>query len=194
MVQVLKNEIRERIYQAALLVFFEKDFRGARMKDIAEKAGIPTGLMYSYYKNKAALFDEIVSGVYHSLEQIVEKEEEESVGLPYERFHSIESEFLSYLTSNHQKIVIVMDKSQGTRHEKTKEKLIARLEKHIQKGMEQRSGRSYDRVFIHILANNFTENLLEVLRHYQGREWAEQMFKLVFQCSYRGVNSLYEGE
>ena len=50
MVQVLKKEIRVRIFEAALDVFYQKDFKSATMQEIAEKAGVPTGLIYSYFK------------------------------------------------------------------------------------------------------------------------------------------------
>lgn len=56
MAQVLKDDIKERIFAAALDEFFEKDFKTATMRDIAVRAGIPTGLIYSYYKNKQADF------------------------------------------------------------------------------------------------------------------------------------------
>ena len=42
----------------------------------------------------------------------------------------------------------------------------------------------------HILANNFTEGLLEIARHYQNEEWAKEMLKLIARCYYKGVESL----
>ena len=44
MPQVLKEEIYERIFQAGIDVFYEKDYRSAKMQDIADKAQIPVGL------------------------------------------------------------------------------------------------------------------------------------------------------
>ena len=52
MAQVLKDEIRENILKAALQEFYEKGYRPAAMREIAGRAKIPTGLIYSYYKNK----------------------------------------------------------------------------------------------------------------------------------------------
>ena len=61
MAQVLKEEIYDRIFRAGLDVFYEKDFRSAKMQDIAARAHIPVGLIYTYFKNKEALFDKIAS-------------------------------------------------------------------------------------------------------------------------------------
>ena len=63
MAQVLKDEIRENILKAALQEFFDKGYQSAAMRNIATQAKIPTGLIYSYYKNKDALFDAVLRPV-----------------------------------------------------------------------------------------------------------------------------------
>ena len=45
MPQVLKDEVFERIFQAGVDVFYEKDYRSAKMKEIADKAGITVSLI-----------------------------------------------------------------------------------------------------------------------------------------------------
>ena len=52
MPQILKEEIKNRIYKAASKIFYEKGFLKTKMKDISEEARIPVGLVYTYYKNK----------------------------------------------------------------------------------------------------------------------------------------------
>ena len=49
LMQVLKAEIRERIFDAGVQVFYKKDFRSAKMQEIAERAGVSVSLLYSYY-------------------------------------------------------------------------------------------------------------------------------------------------
>ena len=49
--QVLKEAIRNKILQAAEEVFYAKDYRSARLVDIAKKAGVPVALIYTYFKN-----------------------------------------------------------------------------------------------------------------------------------------------
>ena len=55
--QVLKEEVRERILAAAVQVFYEKDFRSAKLQDIARLADVSVSLLYSYFKNKEKLFE-----------------------------------------------------------------------------------------------------------------------------------------
>lgn len=49
----------QKILDAAEDVFQEKGYDGARMQEIAERAGINKGLLHYYFKTKDALFDGI---------------------------------------------------------------------------------------------------------------------------------------
>ncbi|QZY55949.1 TetR/AcrR family transcriptional regulator [Crassaminicella profunda] len=189
MTQILKKEIYDRIFDAGLNIFYEKDFRSTKMKEIADKAGISVGLVYSYFKNKEKLFDAIVSPVYMSFEKML-KEEELSMGLPSEKYENISKDYILELIENHKILVILMDKSKGTKHENAKDSLIKMLENHIRVGLSQFSTNHYDDMLIHILASNFTESILEIARHYKNKNFAREMLTLVTKCYYNGVDSL----
>lgn len=47
-----RQEKRDRIIDASICVFAEKGFRGARISDIARKAGVADGTIYLYFRNK----------------------------------------------------------------------------------------------------------------------------------------------
>ena len=55
-----KQERPQEILAAALGVFAEKGFAGARMDDIAQRAGVTKGTIYLYFESKDALFDAFV--------------------------------------------------------------------------------------------------------------------------------------
>lgn len=57
MAQILKEEVRLRIVDAALRVFAERGFVAATMADIARGAGVSTGNLYRYFENKDVLFE-----------------------------------------------------------------------------------------------------------------------------------------
>jgi len=59
-VQVQKEQIRRRIIDAATDVFYESGYDNASIKDIAFRAGITPGNIYSYFENKRSLFDYII--------------------------------------------------------------------------------------------------------------------------------------
>jgi AcrR family transcriptional regulator len=51
---------RDAILDAALTVFAERGFEAARLDDVAVRAGVAKGTLYLYFKDKEALFEEVV--------------------------------------------------------------------------------------------------------------------------------------
>ncbi len=60
MAQVLKDEVEARIRSAALDVFSGRGYAGARMAEIAVRAGVSTGNIYHYFRNKGDLFRAVI--------------------------------------------------------------------------------------------------------------------------------------
>lgn len=73
---MLKDEIWEKILAAALDEFYERGYKSATMRNIAAAALIPTGLTYSYYKNKADLFDAVLRPVLYERERFAKNIED----------------------------------------------------------------------------------------------------------------------
>ncbi len=57
--EIKKDNTEERIIKAATQVFVEKGKAGARMQEIADKAGINKALLHYYFKSKDKLFESI---------------------------------------------------------------------------------------------------------------------------------------
>ena len=53
---------RQAILEAALSVFAERGFEAARLDDVAARAGVAKGTLYLYFRDKEALFEELVRG------------------------------------------------------------------------------------------------------------------------------------
>lgn len=171
MAQVLKDEIREKILAAALDEFYEQGYKPAAMRNIAANAQIPTGLIYSYYKNKANLFDAVLSPVLYDWEYVLTAGGKTGGHLDTEIYglSSAETACLLNLFDHRKEFIILIDKSGGTKYECEKERFVKDIEAHLQ---EHRGDSSSDAVFIHIIANNFVDGLMQVMYHYKGKEWA----------------------
>lgn len=60
MVKVQQDDnTQEKILEAARAVFLEKGMDGARMQDIADRAGINKALLHYYFRNKEKLFETV---------------------------------------------------------------------------------------------------------------------------------------
>lgn len=56
----LPEERPHQILDAAIAVFGEKGLAGARLEDVAKRAGVSKGTIYLYFPNKEALFAEMI--------------------------------------------------------------------------------------------------------------------------------------
>ena len=102
MAQVLKEEVRNRILEAAEKVFYKKDYRGAKLTEIAKEADIPVALIYTYFKNKEVLFDAVVSSVYINFESAFNEEESLEKGSASERFDEVGENYIHELLKVHE--------------------------------------------------------------------------------------------
>lgn len=196
MVQVLKDNVKEKIYKAAIEEFYEKGFLKARMQDIAKKADISVGLTYSYYNNKEDLFAAIVEPIYKEIIQSIEHEEgrDSEIGDPSNFFEQELVFILRLLREKREFFLILIDRSKGTRFEKAKEQIIDVTKEHIKRQLSTKiNSQLYkiNEVFYHILAINFIEGLLEISRHYQGSKWAENMLKMLMHQYFYGVSGFH---
>lgn len=56
---VADQETEKRIFEAARAVFHEQGYNGARMQEIAKRAGINQSMLHYYYRTKDRLFEEV---------------------------------------------------------------------------------------------------------------------------------------
>ena len=188
--QVLKEEVRERILAAAVQVFYEKDFRSAKLQDIARLADVSASLLYSYFKNKEKLFEGVVSSASFDFNRIAREEESIIANTPSERYQIAAEGPLLNMLAHHKLLVILIDKSQGTAYEHAKDDFVESIERHIRYMVNERAVLRYPDLLVHVLASNFVESLMEVARHYSSENEARDMLALIAQCYYEGVNSL----
>jgi TetR/AcrR family fatty acid metabolism transcriptional regulator len=65
---------RERITDAAIVVFAQKSYRAARVSDVAKQAGVADGTIYLYFKNKEDLLLSIFEEKMDMLLQLLRKD------------------------------------------------------------------------------------------------------------------------
>jgi TetR/AcrR family fatty acid metabolism transcriptional regulator len=72
----VRRDKRNRILEAAIRVFAQMGYHGARVSDIAREAGIAYGLVYHYFKNKEeilhTIFEERWSGFLDAVEGVAD--------------------------------------------------------------------------------------------------------------------------
>jgi AcrR family transcriptional regulator len=193
MTQVLKEDVRQRIYDAAVEEFYEKDYRTATIRGIAHRAEVPLGLVYSYFKNKADLFEAVVKPVMTAIDNIMQIEEVKAGKNPEDLFEHLKNHTNSIirLIDIYKTLIILIDKSNDTQYQHFKDGLIRRVEIHIKNEYLKRAINKYDDVLFHIWASSFIEGFCEIIRHYKGQKWAEQMIELLVKHYCFGMSAFW---
>lgn len=129
MPQVLKEEVRERILEAALAVFAEQGFGGATIQAIAAQAGIGAASLYRYYASKDELFDAVITPALATefeqlLEQRVRALAKRGLGRDVEVPDDQAEPMLRFWVEHRLAVVVLLDRAQGTAYERFGERFV----------------------------------------------------------------------
>ncbi len=91
----------EAILGAARAAFLESGFDGARMTEIAKRAGVAEGTVYLYFKNKNALLEAVIQDFYSSLTEAA-RDGVQGVGDTFDRFEFLARHHLTRCLDNWQ--------------------------------------------------------------------------------------------
>jgi len=130
--QYKKDGIKEKIDVAALEVFAEKGYKGAKISDIGERAGVSVGNIYRYYNSKADIFYENIGEDFIKeakrllAEKIAVMEGKDLIPEGHqEEFWLANEEVISFMLENRHKMIIVFGRSEGTVYENAKEEQVS---------------------------------------------------------------------
>lgn len=117
------------ILMAAEECMLEKGFHGTSVQDIAKRAGISTGLIYRYYKNKDSIIEALVVVITKRMMSHMEKAIAQPKNQTPELFRQNKNNILNQIQNN---IFLLMEvSSEATRNEHYK-KIIANAHRELQ--------------------------------------------------------------
>ncbi len=137
MAQYLKTDVRDRIAAAALGVFARNGFHRATMAGIARAAGISTGNIYHYYRDKNVLFDEVVPGRFvRRLTVLIRRRIRALDGVedvlalpPGTAFAAAAETLMAFSIKDRLRLIVLLGRSAGTRYEGFAGKLARDLQR-----------------------------------------------------------------
>lgn len=107
------EESRDRILAAAVKIFAEKGYNGARIDQIAGEAGVNKALIYYYFEGKEAILNELFQSFFRqSTGMLLDFVERGGFGQnPEENKRLFEAEYASYLMSSRDLLKIIVMES-----------------------------------------------------------------------------------
>lgn len=156
------SPVREKLIRAGKKEFLEHGYEKASLRRICTAAGVTTGALYFCFQNKADLFEQIVSGTIRELEKLSQRMiqaelQDSSVGVENEK------ELISFLWKNRDVILILWEKSDGTKYEGFKNKNMKDMEAVFAQFFCKYGNESTDRDLIRVLIEMKVKGYMELL-------------------------------
>jgi len=183
--QVLKEEVREKIKIAALREFEKKGYQKASMRSIASGAKLTVGNLYRYFDNKDSLFRIIIQPAFQEIYQFIEefariKEDSPSKKTKKDNFVKIFEESLIKIYGQHRaELIILLNGSKGSQMENAREQIIYSIAERIKKEAFPKMKKEMtvvDGFLAEVLAIGFIEGISLVLNKYKDKAKTRKLF------------------
>jgi AcrR family transcriptional regulator len=105
---------RAAVLDAARRVFSEKGYHATSIDDLIEAASIARGTFYLYFESKRAIFDELLDGLFRTLQAVVRRiETGPGAAPPVEQLNAIVVQVLATLHANREMARILLREAVG---------------------------------------------------------------------------------
>jgi len=195
--QVLKEEVRQKIKKAAISEFEENGYQKTSMRSIASNAGVTVGNLYRYFKNKDDLFNMIIQPAFQEIYKFIDefarfKKSKLSEEKQKEDFIKMFEESLIRIYIQHRpELVILLNGSKGSQMENAREQIIfliaGRIKKEAFPRMMKKKIATEDDFLAQVLAISFIEGISLVLNKYKNKEKTKELFTQFTHIYFRNL-------
>jgi len=197
--QLKKEKVKKRIEDAAREDFLEYGFTKTSMRNIARKAKVSTSNIYNYFESKDNLFYSLIDPIYIKVKDLLYNLFETEKNLGENEFFKLISDVFAHpvgeiIKQNAKELIILMDKSEGTKFYNFKEELIKLIESHFTESIiheKKAKQNNLNNTFVmHIIATNLLESLLELAKHFKNEQWVDYNIELLLKYHVNGISGL----
>ena len=167
--QYLKDDVRDKISQAALIEFMEKGYDKASIRGIAKRANSSVGNIYKYFKSKEELYENLIGAVYHRLIGYINQFDqvelnEEAVVV----FDNLIKKIMNIFNENSNEIATLLNNSEGSKYENCKEIFVEFITRIVTSSMQYKLSKEgkelTDNFAIYLLAHGLVESIAIIVR------------------------------
>lgn len=179
--QIKKENIKEKILISAKNEFLDKGYTNASLRVISEKAGLTKGALYSYFKNKDALFCELTKVAVDFIEaEFSESSHYIKSSKEYCNDFPLEDKIKSYrlhantVLDNYDNYKLLLFCAAGSSLESYKEKIIQMYaSQFILRSTFMEKKVNFSELYVHTLASTYVSYLEEIVLHKPNRDEVE---------------------
>lgn len=194
------KEKRELLIDSAKKEFMEKGFMKASLRKICADAGVTTGALYFFFKDKEDLFGAIVDKPYNELMEIIRKhnsEDKELMNKPYEHEEGDHDEFVElivpHIYGNYDAFVMLLTKAQGTKYENCISDLADEMESTYTEMTDQMSkhyGKKINKKLLHWIVHMIIDAFVHMIMHEPDEKKAMAHIKKIMNFTMHGWSAM----
>jgi len=134
-----ETETRERLLEIAKQEFLELGYEKASMRKICKKAGVTTGALYFFFKDKNDLFAALVKKVADEIKMIIVHHTQKEQTIYEDEKTTPEAiiadgikqgrDFVTYMYANKDAFMLLLSKANGSAYENFYDELVDLMEK-----------------------------------------------------------------
>ena len=195
--QVLKEEVRQKIKKAAISEFEENGYQKTSMRSIALNAGVTVGNLYRYFENKDDLFNVIIQPAFQEIYKFIDefarfKKSKLSEEKQKEDFIKMfEGSLIRIYIQHRSELVILLNGSKGSQMENAREQIISliagRIKKEAFPRMKKKRIIAEEDFLAQVLATSFIEGISLVLNKYKDKEKTKELFTQFSHIYFRNL-------
>ena len=196
------GETRGKLLDSAKKEVLEKGYTKASLRKICADAGVTTGALYFFFKDKEALFSAIVEKPLLELCQLIQihfsedsEFAENSDFVHKEGDHdAIVSFLIHHLYANYEAFHLVLTKSQGSYYENFVDRIVEMTERHYlriaEKMAAKANGMKVNHYMTHWLTHMHIDAFIHLLTHEPDEVNAHRQMKKIMDFLVNGFASL----
>ena len=169
-------QTKRKLIESARADFLEHGFKNASLRRICKNAGVTTGALYFFFKGKEDIFDAVIAeplALFEGLfSRLVETELSDASS-----FDKTEEEMIRFLLRYRTEVIIILDKSEGTKYEGFKAQYLKTLEAVFTRFFKKYV-KDPDPQLIHVVTAMRFYGYMEILYGDCGEEEAVRLAKL----------------
>lgn len=193
------NRTKERLLASARSEFMEKGYMKASLRKICADAGVTTGALYFFFKDKEDLFGTLVKKPLEELVNFMNRhftEDEELVTSPQEYVHAggdhdeLAACLIHHLYANYDAFILLLNKSQGSCYENCIDRIIDMTERaylemaeNLAKNFE---GKKVNHYMMHWFAHMHINAFVHLLTHETDEQRALKNMKQIMNYIVKG--------
>ena len=195
--QVLKEEVKEKIEKAAIYEFEKNGYQKTSMRSIASSAKLTVGNLYRYFKNKDDLFSVIIQPAFQEIYQFIDEFARFKKSALFKKkqkdnfIKTFEESLIRIYIQHRAELVILLNGSKGSQMENARGQIISliagRIKKEAFPRMKKKRMKSEDDFLAQVLATSFIEGISLVLNKYKDKEKTKELFTQFTHIYFRNL-------